>query len=89
MPRERAHHSKYPLPTTQEKTTHGHHQTLHTEIRMTSLQPKMEKNYIVSKTSLEVDCGSDPELLIAKFRLKLNKVGKTTTFQKREFQKNI
>ena len=25
------------------------------------------------------DCGSDPELLIAKFRLKLKKVGKTTT----------
>ena len=24
------------------------------------------------------DCGSDPELLIAKFRLKLKKVGKTT-----------
>jgi len=24
------------------------------------------------------DCGSDHELLIAKFRLKLNKVGKTT-----------
>ena len=37
----------------------------------------MEKNYIVSKTSLEVDCGSDPELLIAKFRIKLKKVGKT------------
>ena len=38
----------------------------------------MEKNYIVSKTSLEVDCGSDPELLIAKFRHKLKKVGKNT-----------
>ena len=25
-----------------------------------------------------VDCGSDPECLIAKFRLKLQKVGKTT-----------
>ena len=25
-----------------------------------------------------MDCGSDHELLIAKFRLKLNKVGKTT-----------
>ena len=27
---------------------------------------------------LEADCGSDPELHIAKFRLKLKKVGKTT-----------
>ena len=30
------------------------------------------------KTRLGADCGSDHELLIAKFRLKLNKVGKTT-----------
>ena len=29
-------------------------------------------------TRLRADCGSDPELLIAKFRLKLKKVGKTT-----------
>ena len=27
---------------------------------------------------MEADCGSDQELLIAKFRLKLKKVGKTT-----------
>ena len=31
-----------------------------------------------AKTRLEADCGSDHELLIAKFRLKLQKVGKTT-----------
>ena len=29
------------------------------------------------KKRLEADCGSDHELLIAKFRLKLKKVGKT------------
>ena len=29
------------------------------------------------KTRLGADCGSDHELLIAKFRLKLQKVGKT------------
>ena len=38
----------------------------------------MEKLYTVSKTKLGADCGSDHELLIAKFRLKLKKVGKTT-----------
>ena len=38
----------------------------------------MEKFYTVSKTRLGADCGSDRELLIAKFRLKLKKVGKTT-----------
>ena len=30
-----------------------------------------------AKTRLGADCGSDHELLIAKFRLKLKKVGKT------------
>ena len=38
----------------------------------------MEKLYIVSKKRLGTDCGSDHELLIAKFRLKVKKVGKTT-----------
>ena len=42
------------------------------------LQPKMEKLYTVSKTRLVADCGSDHESLIAKFRLKLKKIGKTT-----------
>ena len=37
----------------------------------------MEKLY-TAKTRLGADCGSDHELLIAKFRLKLKKVGKTT-----------
>ena len=32
----------------------------------------------LAKTRPGVDCGSDHELLIAKFRLKLKKVGKTT-----------
>ena len=31
-----------------------------------------------AKTRLGADCGSDHQLLIAKFRLKLKKVGKTT-----------
>ena len=34
--------------------------------------------YSQQKTRLGADCGSDHELLIAKFRLKLKKVGKTT-----------
>ena len=38
----------------------------------------MEKLYTVSKKKTRADCGSDHELLIAKFRLKLKKVGKTT-----------
>ena len=41
------------------------------------MQPKMEKLYTVSEKRPGADCGSDHELLIAKFRLKLKKVGKT------------
>ena len=38
----------------------------------------MEKLYAVSKARPGADFGSDHELLIAKFRLKLKKVGETT-----------
>ena len=38
----------------------------------------MEKSYTVAKTRLGADCHPDHELLIAKFNLKLKKVGKTT-----------
>ena len=38
----------------------------------------MEKLCTVSRNKTGTDCGSDHELLIAKFRLKLKKVGKTT-----------
>ena len=38
----------------------------------------MEKLDTVSKNKTGSSCGSDHELLIAKFRLKLKKVGKTT-----------
>ena len=37
----------------------------------------MEKLCTVNKTRPGADCGSDHELLITKFRLKLKKIGKT------------
>ena len=38
----------------------------------------MEKLYTIRKARPGADCGSDHELLIAKFRVKLKKAGKTT-----------
>ena len=38
----------------------------------------MKKIYTVAKARPGADCGSDHEFLIAKFRLRLKKVGKTT-----------
>ena len=34
LPRKCTGHNKHPLPTPQEKTTHGHHQVVNTEIRL-------------------------------------------------------
>ena len=34
LPRECTGHSKHPLPTTREDSTHGHHQMVNTEIRL-------------------------------------------------------
>ena len=45
----------------------------------------MEKLYTVSKKWLGADYGSDHELLIAKFILKLKKVGKTTRLFRYQF----
>ena len=39
---------------------------------------RWRSSILSSKTRLGADCGSDHELLIAKFRLKLKKVGTTT-----------
>ena len=43
-----------------------------------TLHLKMEKLYKSAKIRPGADCGSDQELHIAKFRLKLKKVGKIT-----------
>jgi len=86
LPRECTGHSKHPLPETQEKTVHmdiTRWSTLKSDW-LYYLQQMMEKLYTVytvytlySKNK-GADCGSDHELLIANFRHKLKKVGKTT-----------
>ena len=73
MPSEHTGHSKYPLPTTQETTLYMD-QMANTEIRFQRWRTAIQ----IAKTRLGADYGSEHELLIAKFRLKLKKVGKTT-----------
>ena len=52
---------------------------VNTEIRLTIFSAGGLRSSIQSEeTRPEADCGSDHKLLIAKFRLKLKKVGKTT-----------
>ena len=81
MPRELTGHSKHPLPTTQEKFLYtwtspdGQHRN---QIDYILCSRRWRSSIESAKIRLEADCGSDHELLIAKFRLKLKKVGKTT-----------
>ena len=80
LPREHTGHSKHPLPTMQEETLHMDFTrwSISELDGLYSLRPKMEKLHIASTNKTGADCGSDHELLIAKFRHKLKKVGKTT-----------
>ena len=77
--RERSSDSKHPLPTTQEKTLHtfpdGQYQN---QINYIVCSQIWRSSILSAKTRPGTDSGSDHELLIAKFRLKLKKVGKTT-----------
>ena len=81
MPREHTGDSKHPLPNTREDSTHGHYQMVNTEIRLIIFFAAKDGEALYSQQKKKrpgADCGSDHELLIAKFRLKLKKVGKTT-----------
>ena len=51
---------------------------VNTEICYILCSQRWRSSIRLAKTRLGADCGSDHELFIAKFRLKLKKVGKTT-----------
>ena len=80
LPRECTDHSRHPLPTTQETTLHvespdGQYWN---QIDYILCSQRWRSSIQSAKTRPGADCGSDHELLIAKFRLKLKKVGETT-----------
>ena len=51
---------------------------VNTEVRLITFFAAKDADVQSAKTRLGADCGSDHELLIVKFGLKLKKVGKTT-----------
>ena len=64
---------------TRENSIHGHHQMVNwNQIDYILFSWKWRHSIQSAKTRPGPDCGSEHELLIAKFRLKLKKVGKTT-----------
>ena len=63
---------------TREDSIHGHHQMVNTEIKLIIFFAAKDGEAVYSQQRPGADCGSDYELLISKFRLKLKKVGKTT-----------
>ena len=77
LPRERTGHSKHSLPTTQETWTSpcGQYQN---PIDYNLCSQRWRSSIQSAKTRPAAEYGSDHEFLIAKFRLKLKKVGKST-----------
>ena len=59
LPREHTGHNKHPLPTTQEKTTHGHHQMVNTEIKLITLFAAKDGQALYSQQN------QDQELTVA------------------------
>ena len=55
LPRERTGHSKHPLPTTQKKTTHGHHQMVNTDIRLIIFFAARDGEALYSQQKLDQD----------------------------------
>ena len=80
LPKECTGHSQHSLPTTQEKTLHMDITRWSTpnQIDYILCSQRWRSSTQSTKTRLGADHGSNHELLIAKFRIKLKKVGKTT-----------
>ena len=80
LPRECTGHSKHPLPIAQEKTLQIDitRWSIWNQIDYILCSQRWRSSIQSAKARLGADCGSDHELLIAKFRLKLKKIGKTT-----------
>ena len=77
---ERMHWSKQTPSSnnTREISRYGHQKIVNTKANWYFCCQRWKSSIKSAKTRLEADCRSDNELLIAKFWLKLKKVGKST-----------
>ena len=80
LPREHTGHSKHPLPATQRRlyTWTSPDGQYRNQIDYILCSQRWRSSIQSAKTKPRANCGLDHELLIAKFRLKLKKIGKTT-----------
>ena len=78
MPREHTGHNKHPLSTIQEITWTSPDGQYQNQIDYILCRQRWRSSIQSAKTRPGAYYGSDHELLFAKFRLKWNKVGKTT-----------
>ena len=79
LSREHIGHRKTPSSNnTREDSIHGHDQRVNNEIIDYILCSQRWSSIQSANTRLWGDCGSDHELFVAKFKLKLKKVEKTT-----------
>ena len=89
LPRECIGHSKHPLPTTREDSTHGHHRMVNTEIRLIIFWLYSAKDALWGQQKQDREpTDQDLTAQIMKFLLPnsdLKKVGKTT----RPFRYNL
>ena len=80
LPRERTGHSKHPLPKHKRQlytgmSPDGQYQN---QIDYILCSQRWRSSIQPAKTRLGTDCGSDHELFVAEFRLKLKNVGEIT-----------
>ena len=77
MPRECTGHDKHPLPITREDSTHRHRQMVDSKIRLIIFFAAKDGGALYSQQKQDCEL-TMAQIMIAKFRLKLKKVGKST-----------
>ena len=76
LPREHTGHSKHPLPTTRDNSTHGHNGQYRNQIDYTLCSWRWRSSIQSTKTRSGADCDSGHEVLVANSGLNWRKYQK-------------